>query len=320
MERLEKDNEAREKRIQDDRKALLDLEKQRTDIFIGQSKDREASALKEVDKIRTEMGTLRDSLKEDFDDERERFDKEIELRRDHLNKEHELRLELLKQKEESVASGSGEQIFKSAEKIVQELGKHVNSVLEYKKTELAATHSAGNVTEVPERRTNPTATDQVAQPEESESMEDKVRGFLSDPSVKTIIDEWARQVEAKAKPGSFINLFLESVRDPEDYRLRKGCNTLIVAMRTRDWKGILEMLKPGLDKETVAIFETDEAEKFFGFFRKCVLTSVDEWWDEIAQVSRYGGSPAEDLPEETAQEPTEGAPTSEVSQEKAETK
>ena len=308
LERQEKEGDHREKRIQDDRKSSLDLEKQRTDFILGQSKEREENAQKETAKIREEMGSLKESLKEELEEDRARFDKEIDLRRDHLNKEHELRLENIKLKEEVATSGSGEQIFKSAEKIVQEIGKHVNSVLEYKKTELAANHSAGNVTEMRDearRKAEPEEEQPAPQPEETESMEDKIRALLQDPSVKSIISEWATQVEAKAKPGSFVNLFLEGIRDVDDGRLRKGCNTLVVAMRTRDWPTILEILSPGLDEKTLATFQTEYAAEFFGYFRKCVLTSVDEWWEEVLQTSRYGNSPAEDA---KATEPTEGEP------------
>jgi hypothetical protein len=101
-----------------------------------------------------------------------------------------------------------------------------------------------------------------------------------------IIGEWARCIQKKKDPSIFANLYLELMRDPYDHELRKNASAFLVFADTRDWYEILDELTPMLDKATLKIFSSSEAEIYYIGWKTMVKAQVADYWKQFMKDAK----------------------------------
>lgn len=306
LEKIKLENESKLRYEAETRKTLLELEGRKMDMFREELRLREDSNNKELARTREEMKELKESVSEEMDRERESLQREHELRLGALNKEHELNSQILEIKKNAIESGNGDIFLSTFEKVVAEVGKQVGAIVELKKMEAMSPEAQaaainqstsrnkasvdGNYKEEPKKEEpaphgkgngNGNGAGKSSDPMRSENMEQIVREFLGKPELHGVIREWVRQVRLGTTPAMFANMYVEFMRDPEDHKLRKSTNSFANFMASRGWPEMLEVLKPSLEKDELAVFETPAAADFYETFRACIVETVNAYWTQF---------------------------------------
>ena len=319
--------EAELKRNREETKALLD----KNEKELKETKDATAEQIGESEeKIEKEMTRRQESL-----------DREYRLRETGQKKEHELQEKLLQAKQEAMSTQAGNEIFSTINTIIKEFSKGLEKIVDLKKIEASTQLSPeaqaaaisrgaidGNVMGEP-RRSEPEAQPQKpqaqaqaaqapgkngngapaapeAQPQKQGEapMEEVIQEQLQRPFFKQVLKEWSLHVKTHQDPTTFANMYLEWMRDPLDHEGRKACSMFANFMKPREWPDMMKILKPKLEKDVVAVFETQEAEEFYDGFRAMVVEQIRDYWEQfLAQrkaqraAAAAAGKEVQDVPE-----------------------
>jgi hypothetical protein len=281
-------------------------------------------------------------VKERMDRDREGLEREYKLRERSLDKEHELSKQVLDVRSEMLQQQSGDQIFNIINTVVKEFAKGLERIVDLKKLEAmtpeaqaaAAARGAidGNVIGGPAGEPQPEAP--AVQPQRqgaaaaqkppgnghteakegggTDKMESFVREGLKRQEFQEIIKEWALHVQEENDPSAFANLYLEMMQDQKNEEIRKFCTMLLTLMSVRNWAKMFAFMQPHLDADTVRIFQTPWASKFYEAFRAMVTTQVRHYWNQFLTAKKADQEqPSQAAPARVPVEPAgaAGAPT-----------
>jgi len=115
------------------------------------------------------------------------------------------------------------------------------------------------------------------------NMKEMIREMVGQKFFKGVIEEWATHVENEMDGTTFLNMYREWMCDPNDADSRKATTMFANFIAPRKWEVFYEIIKDKLDKNTVAIFETPHAEKFYETFRGLITEQIRAFWEQFAQ-------------------------------------
>lgn len=135
-------------------------------------------------------------------------------------------------------------------------------------------------------------------------MEEIVQQMVEQPFFQKVLKEWALHVRTKQDATTFVNMYLEWMRDPQDHEGRKATTMFANFIAPRPWAELYAIIKPKLKPEIVKVFDTQEADEYYETFRSLVTEQIAAYWEQFAQereavkaARRAAGKPAEKVEE-----------------------
>lgn len=97
--------------------------------------------------------------------------------------------------------------------------------------------------------------------------------------IKGLLKEWGIHLKAKGDPETFTGMYLEWMRDPEDYVAREFTTAFANFIQTKDWFQVLAVIWGYIPEDLKPAFLTEEAMKFFEKFRADITQRIREYWE-----------------------------------------
>lgn len=284
-------------------------------------------------------------LETELEKQRAHQDEIHKLREKSLDKEYDLNQQILDIKKDSIAGQATSEVFQTINTVIKEFSKGLEKIVDLKKIEAmspeaqAAAVASGKIDgniigepkkgqETPEpvhakpvqaapqpaaQATQAPKNGNGAHPVEAKQgeaqMEQVIQDMVDKPFFKQVLKEWSFHVSKGEDPTTFANMYLEWMRDPMDHEGRKACSMFANFMKPRDWADMLKILGPKLDKETIAVFKSPEAEAFYDGFRAMVVEQIRDYWEQFLAQRKAQRAAAAAAGEATEEAPAEeGAP------------
>ncbi len=257
-----------------------------------------------------QMQQHEEKLRHELQREREQLERENKLKEKHLDKEHELQSKILDVKSQQIENQGTNEVFQVVNNLINKFSSGLKEVVDLKKIEAmapeaqaAAVHKGTiNVgskekdepaVEPPKPAATPNAdggkggngqaAPVAAAQEEERPMEEIVQQMVEQPFFKKVLKEWALHVRTKQDATTFVNMYLEWMRDPNDHEGRKATTMFANFIAPRPWAELYKLIKPKLDPEVVKVFDTADAEEYYETFRSLVTEQISAYWEQFAQ-------------------------------------
>lgn len=100
-----------------------------------------------------------------------------------------------------------------------------------------------------------------------------------------LFSEWARLVEADARPATIAIFALERMRSDQDSRAREAYAYFTLFVDCRPWNKVLESIREILTEKEIGILSTEKAERFYLGFRDIIMTAMNDYYEDLAARS-----------------------------------
>lgn len=259
-------------------------------------------------------------LKAQLERDRDQLEREHKLKEKMLDREHQLQEKMLDMQKENLQQQMGDQLFTTINTVIKEFSKGLEKVVDLQKLKAMTPEAQaaavargaidGNVLGEPPPQQAPAQNEAqraaqaaaaaqepqgnghgapqaaAAAPATEESiaesrMDSIIKENLKRPFFQEVMKEWAVHVESGTDSTAFANLYLEMMRDPVDNESRRACSVFATYMKPRNWQKMFAALRPGLDAETIKIFELPQAAEFYESFRAMVVLQIADYWDNF---------------------------------------
>jgi hypothetical protein len=252
-----------------------------------------------------------EKLEKELAREREQLEREQKLKEKHLDKEHELQSKILDVKQQQLESQGTNEVFTVVNNLINKFSSGLKEVVDLKKIEAMAPEAqaaavqkgtinmgskekeepmaeapkpaAGAASSSKSAGGNGEAAPVEAAQEEERPMEEIVQTMVEQPFFKKVLKEWALHVRTKQDATTFVNMYLEWMRDPQDHEGRKATTMFANFIAPRPWAELYKIIKPKLDPEIVKVFDTADAEEYYETFRSLVTEQIAAYWEQFAQ-------------------------------------